>query len=184
MKSLTHFSPTTFEANGLRRASVAIVVHRRGGDLGIWVIRRAAGMREHPGQYALPGGRVEPGEDVIAAGLRELDEELGVGLTRDDVVGRLDDYVTRSGYVISSIICWAPGRRSVTINTAEVASVQFVSFIDLLASPRFVPDPESGRCAIEFPLFDVLIQAPTAALLFQFAEVVLRGRQTRVASFE
>lgn len=180
--ALRRFSPRSLGGNGLRRATVAIVVHRHGGEFGIWVIERAKGLRENPGQYALPGGRSEPGEDVIATGLRELAEETGVVLQRDDVMGRLDDYVTRTGYLISTIVCWVDGYPRAQPNPEEVASAYFVPLADLLVTPRFRPDPETGMRLIEFPLLGVVIHAPTGAVLHQFAEVVLRGRPTRVAT--
>lgn len=183
-RRLQRFSPMSLQRSGLRAATVTIAVNRRGSEYGIWLTRRPAGMRERPGQYVLPGGRVEPGEDRIAAGLRELDEELGVDLSRDHVLGRLDDYVTRSGYVISPIVCWAASGQTADPNPNEVASVHFVSFNELLVRPRFVRIPESDRLVIQFPLLGFLIHAPTGAVLYQFAEVVLRGRDTRVDGFE
>jgi len=183
-RCLQRFSPISLQRSGLRAATVTIAVSRRGSAYGIWLTRRAAGMREHPGQYVLPGGRVEQGEDPIAAGLRELGEELGVDLSRDDVLGRLDDYVTRSGYVISAIVCWAASAQTADPNPDEVASVHFVSFNELLVRPRFVRIPESDRPVIQLPLLGLLIHAPTGAVLYQFAEVVLQGRDTRVSGFE
>jgi 8-oxo-dGTP pyrophosphatase MutT (NUDIX family) len=178
--ALQHFSPRLLDGDGLRPATVAIVVQRRGEEFGIWVIERAQGLRRDPGQYALPGGRSEQGEDVIAAGLRELSEETGIVLQRHDVLGRLDDYVTRTGYLMSTIVCWSDGYAPVQPNPEEVAHAYFVPLPDLLVTPRFPTDPETARRLIEFPLLGVVIHAATGAVLYQFAEVVLRGRATRV----
>ncbi|MCA2252122.1 CoA pyrophosphatase [Mycobacterium intracellulare] len=180
--ALQRFSHWAFDGGGLRRATVVIVVHRRGEEFGIWIIERASGLRHAPGQYALPGGRSEPGEDVIATGLRELEEETGIVLGRQDVLGRLDDYVTRSDHLISTIVCWAESHPTIRPNPGEVARAYFVPLADLLVTPRFPRDPQTGLALIEFPLLGVIIHAATGALLYQFAEVVLRGRHTRVAA--
>ncbi|TMF19602.1 MAG: NUDIX domain-containing protein, partial [Chloroflexi bacterium] len=57
-------------------------------------------MRRHAGQMALPGGSLQIGEDAEDCALRELEEELGLTLTKDNVLGRLDDFDTRSGFTI------------------------------------------------------------------------------------
>ncbi|WP_319457063.1 MULTISPECIES: CoA pyrophosphatase [unclassified Mycobacterium] len=183
-RRLRGFAPLVAPADGLRAATVVIAVTEQNGQYGIWLTKRSAQMREHPGQYVLPGGRAEPGEDYVTAGLRELVEELGLSLTRDHVLGRLDDYVTKSGYVIAPIVCWAANGVDTQRNPDEVASVHFVSFAELLATPRFEAIQETDRRVIQFPLLGILINAPTGAVLYQFAEVVLRGRPTRVSGLE
>lgn len=181
---LRTFIPVQASTEGLRRATVVIALNRQHGQDGILLTRRSSGMREHPGQYVLPGGRAESGEDATAAGLRELAEELGVGLPGQDVLGRLDDYVTRSGYVITPIVCRMDEGHVVVANPSEVSSVHFVPFGDLLVAPRFVHIPQSIRPVIQLPLLGFLIHAPTGAILYQFTEVALRGRRTRVNGFE
>ncbi|GAA4615830.1 NUDIX hydrolase [Saccharopolyspora hordei] len=167
-----------------RPASVVVALASEDGTLGVWVTRRAATLRAHAGQFALPGGRVDPGEDVRSAGLRELREELGVTTAESDVLGRLDDYATRSGYVITPIVVWVGEAPRLAPNPAEVAGVDLVPLADLDVEPRFVRIPESDRPVIQLPLLDTLIHAPTAAVLHQFREVVLRDRHTRVADLE
>jgi 8-oxo-dGTP pyrophosphatase MutT (NUDIX family) len=70
------------------------------GGAAFLLCRRAARMNTHAGQWALPGGRLDPDETPIDAALRELDEELGLRLAHDDVIGLLDDYPTRSGLAL------------------------------------------------------------------------------------
>jgi mutator protein MutT len=65
--------------------------------------RRAQGLRRHGGQWAIPGGRLDAGETPEDAALRELREEVGVQATAPNVLGRLDDYPTRSGFVITPV---------------------------------------------------------------------------------
>lgn len=141
-------------------------------------------MRAHPGQWALPGGRLDEGETPIGAALREMEEEIGLRCVEKDVLGLLDDYATRSGYVITPVVVWAGKVCALAPNADEVASVHVVALSALDVEPRFVTIPESTAPVIQLPLFDDLLHAPTAAILHQFREVGLHGRATRVAHFE
>jgi 8-oxo-dGTP pyrophosphatase MutT (NUDIX family) len=184
VRRLDDFDHVTAPLNGARAAAVVVAVTSRDGEYGIWLTKRPSRMREHPGQFALPGGRIDPGEDYATAALRELHEELGVEVDRADVLGRLDDYVTRSGYVITPIVCWAGADRETNPNPGEVAHLFFIPMADLQITPRFIEIPESDRPVIQMPLVGSLIHAPTGAVMYQFAEVVLGGRATRVSEFE
>lgn len=141
-------------------------------------------MRAHPGQWALPGGRVDEAETPVAAALREMEEELGLCRGGQDVLGLLDDYPTRSGYVITPVVLWAGRIPVLTPNPEEVASVHIVRFSALDVEPRFVTIPESTAPVIQLPLLGELVHAPTAAILHQFREVGLHRRATRVAHLE
>jgi 8-oxo-dGTP pyrophosphatase MutT (NUDIX family) len=146
---------------------------------------RAAGLRAHRSQWALPGGRCDEGETPVTAALRELHEELGLELRHDDVLGVLDDYPTRSGYLITPVVVWATDSAGLSPNPAEVASVHRIA-LDAIAQPDafdFIAIPESTRRVIRFHHAGRLIHAPTAALIYQFREV-LEGRDTRVAELE
>lgn len=169
---------------GLRRAAVAIAVVDRPDGLGVLVTRRSAGLRAHAGQWSLPGGKAEPGETSAEAALRELHEELGVLLGQEDVLGVLDDYPTRSGYLISPVVVWLGEGRTLTIDTGEVASVHVLALSDLDVDPVLEASPDPGRTLLSLPVFGTQIYAPTAAVLFQFREVALHGRSTRVAHFD
>jgi 8-oxo-dGTP pyrophosphatase MutT (NUDIX family) len=146
---------------------------------------RAAGLRAHRSQWALPGGRCDEGETPVAAALRELHEELGLELGADDVLGLLDDYPTRSGYLITPVVVWAANSAAILPNPAEVASVHRIALdaIEQADAFDFVAIPESARRVIRFHHAGRLIHAPTAALIYQFREV-LEGRDTRVAELE
>ncbi len=178
------FQHRTVDVPGSAAAAVVLAVAEKDGRQGIWLCKRPPTMRRHAAQFALPGGRLDPGEDHITAGLRELDEELGVQLSPGSVLGTLDDYPTRSGFVITPIVCWAEEYQEPTPNPAEVAQLFFVTFQELAVEPRFLNIPQSDRPVIQLPIVESLVHAPTAAVIYQFAEVVLRDRQTRVDGFE
>ncbi|SEF95473.1 NUDIX domain-containing protein [Saccharopolyspora kobensis] len=181
---LSRFHTTHIPLHDRRAAAVTIALASEDGELGVWVTRRAATLRAHAGQFALPGGRLDPGEDAPRAALRELREELGVSAAEHDVLGRLDDYATRSGYVITPIVVWIGEAPPLAPNPAEVAGVDLVPLTDLDVAPRFVRIAESDRPVIQLPILDTLVHAPTAAVLHQFREVVLHDRHTRVADLE
>ncbi len=165
------------------RAAAAVAIALVGGDAFL-LTRRAETLRRHAGQWALPGGRTDPGESAPDAARRELAEELGLALGPDAVLGLLDDYATRSGFVITPVVLWADGADDLTPNPAEVGEVHRVPVADLDVEPRFLTIPESDAPVIRLPLFDGFLHAPTAAVLHQFREVVLHGRPTRVAHYE
>jgi 8-oxo-dGTP pyrophosphatase MutT (NUDIX family) len=180
--------PASEPAPALKRAAVAIaLVEARDGSSGtaLLLTLRAAGLRAHRGQWALPGGRCDQGETPVAAALRELHEELGLELKPADVLGLLDDYPTRSGYLITPVVVWAGKGASVSPNPAEVASVHRIALdaIERDDAFDFVAIPESTRRVIRLHHAGRFIHAPTAALIYQFREV-LAGRDTRVAELE
>lgn len=148
--------------------------------------RRAAGLRRHAGQWALPGGRTDPGEDAATAALRELEEEVGLRLAPEDVLGTLDDYVTQSGFVITPVIAWAGPVPSLTPNASEVAAVHRIRIREFMRAdaPLLEPSEVAGRQILRMPVGRSWIAAPTAAVLYQFREVCIAGRETRVAHFD
>jgi 8-oxo-dGTP pyrophosphatase MutT (NUDIX family) len=178
------FTRIPVELAGRRPAAVVVVVDESDNAPAVLLTRRTARLRAHPGQFALPGGRFDDGEDAVAAALRELREELGVVAGPEQVIGLLDDYATRSGYVITPVVLRMPGAQRLVPNPAEVAEVYRIPFRDLDVEPRYLRIPESDRPVIQLPLLGRLVHAPTAAVLFQFREVALHGRATRVGELE
>lgn len=175
------------DPGGLKRAAVAIVIAEgdEPGEAAFLLTRRTPKLRAHGGQWALPGGRVDPGETIEQTALRELHEELGVLASTDDILGTLDDYPTRSGYLIAPVVVWAPGVTLVP-NPAEVADAFRIGCGELFreGSPEILAIEESDRPIIRLPLPVATVNAPTAAVLFQFREVALAGRDTRVDHYE
>lgn len=156
------------------------------GGPAVLLTRRATRMRAHAGQWALPGGRLDANETPIDAARRELHEELDLQLPDSAVVGMLDDYPTRSGYVITPVVLWGGADPAMTPHPDEVASVHRVAFRELCRpdSPRFVSIPESDRPVVQVPIGGDLIHAPTGAVLLQFRRVAIEGTTERVADYE
>lgn len=148
--------------------------------------RRAAGLRRHAGQWALPGGRIDAGETPEQAALRELAEEVGLVLDASAVLGRLDDYATRSGYLITPVVVWAGRGDGVVPSAAEVASIHRIPVGELLRPDAPLLNQVRGapHPVLRMPVGDRWIAAPTAIFLFQFREVCLLGKHTRAAHFD
>jgi 8-oxo-dGTP pyrophosphatase MutT (NUDIX family) len=175
-------------APALKRAAVAIALVEASepeGGTALLLTLRAAGLRAHRGQWALPGGRCDDGESAVRAALRELHEELGLEIDEAQVLGLLDDYPTRSGYLITPVVVWVAASTAISPNPAEVASVHRITLegIEHASAFDFIAIPESDRRVIRYRHAGQFIHAPTAALIYQFREV-LAGRNTRVAELE
>ena len=100
------------------------------------------------------------------------------------MLGLLDDYPTRSGYVITPVVLWAGGAGTPVPNPDEVGELHCPALAEIDREPRFLTIPESDAPVIQVPLYDRFVHAPTGAVLHQFREVVLHGRATRVAHLE
>lgn len=156
------------------------------GGAAFFLCRRASRLSTHAAQWALPGGRLDPGETAVAAALRETDEELGLRLPETQVLGLLDDYATRSGYVITPVVVWGGGRLDPRPAPDEVVAAYRVGLHQLRRpdSPRYVTIAESPRPVVQIPLGNDLIHAPTGAVLLQLRWLGLEGRSDRVDGLE
>jgi 8-oxo-dGTP pyrophosphatase MutT (NUDIX family) len=183
------FPRIAHDGEGLKRAAVALTVVAAddgSGESAFLLTRRAAELRAHGGQWALPGGRCDPGESFEQTALRELEEELGLRLPPANILGLLDDYPTRSGYAITPVVAWLDDAGALRPNPHEVASVHYIRLdhIDGDDAVEFETIPESPRPVIRLKVIDGHnIHAPTAALIYQLRELVA-GRITRVAELE
>ncbi len=170
-----------------KSAAVAVVLcPDRQGDISFVLTRRASNLRRHPGQFALPGGRVDLGETIEEAAQRETLEEIGIRLTEADRLGRLDDFVTRSGFRISPVVflyCSCPTLR---LEQAEVRAAYLISLheLEVPETPTLRLIDESELPVLALPIRGTLVHAPTAAIIYQLFELLYRGRLVSVSHYE
>ena len=185
----------------LRRAAVAVVICdlAYGADVtglpaytehqntaALLLTKRSSRLRRHAGQWALPGGRVDHGETVEQTALREMHEEVGLQLTDTHIIGRLDDFATRSGYVMTPIVFWAGTLPALDLNEEEVDSAHRIPITEFARedAPMLSESSHSDAPVLRMPIGDTWIAAPTAAILLQFREVCMLGKHTRVSHFD
>lgn len=179
------FGHTTVpDSPGSRRAGVVLCVVEDAGVPSVILIKRAHRGR-NAGQWGLPGGRMDEGETPERAALRELHEELGLLVDPGEVIGRLDDFPAASGFAITPVVVAPADPGPLVPSPDEVASVHHVSLERLAAddTPRWVPQIGGGSLLQMRLRPDWVVHPPTGAMLWQFREVVLLGRQARVADF-
>ena len=198
---LGRFEQHSLSAPDSRRAAVALTLVEEGtGALlsgidaptawsrsaAVLLTRRSARLRNHPGQWALPGGSIDDDESPEQAALRELHEEVGLRLEESAILGRLDDFVTRSGFAITPVVLWAGEARELKPSASEVASIHRIPISEFMRADAPLLDPieDSDQPVLRMPVGMTWIAAPTAAFIYQFREVCIAGRTTRVAHFE
>ncbi|WP_162577174.1 NUDIX hydrolase [Variovorax sp. PBL-H6] len=198
---LRQFELQALSAPGSRRAAVALAIVEEGfgaalpgilapaawsGQAALLLTRRPSHMRNHASQWALPGGSIDGDETPEQAALRELHEEVGLQLGAATVLGRLDDFVTRSGFAITPIVVWAGAARDLVPSEAEVASIHRIPIAEFMRADAPLLDAidDSVHPVLRMPVGDTWIAAPTAAFLYQFRELCIAGRATRVAHYE
>jgi len=115
LRSDAHFAPPE-----VRPAAVLIAVTDR-PEPGVILTHRPPDMRAHPGQVAFPGGKLDPGEDAVAAALREAHEELGINTSNVRIIGASDRFVTATGYDVTPVLALVPPDLAIVPNPVEVA---------------------------------------------------------------
>lgn len=102
---------------------------------GVILTKRPETMRKHAGQVAFPGGRMDPSDaDLVAAALREAEEEVALPGTLVDLVGVTDPYCTITGYRVTPVLGVIPPDLDLFPNEAEVAAI-FEAPLDFLLDP-------------------------------------------------
>lgn len=185
--NLATFEQQEVQQPPTRRAAVVVALTSTpDGEPVFLLTKRSPKLNTHGGQWALPGGKLDPGETDEQAALRELDEELGLRLAPSAVLGGLDDYATRSGFVIAPLVAWAGADAQLEPDPSEVDFVVPVPLteLDREDSPRWVDLDDARGPVVQLPIGEHRIHAPTAAILYQFREVALHGRATRVSHFD
>lgn len=199
--NLKRFAIRIHDKKGFKQAAVAITIvdiqynpgiynipfyETWAGHSAIILTRRASNLRMHANQWALPGGQIDSGESPEKTALRELEEEVGLKLDEERIIGRLDDYSTRSGFTIKPVIVWGGPGTKLTANPEEVASIHRIPLAEFMRqdAPILQKIPDSDNPILMMPIGNGSIAAPTAALLFQFREVAILGRDSRVDHYE
>ena len=162
----------------LRAAAVLVPLVEREPELTVLLTERTAHLAAHAGQISFPGGAVEHEDsDDIAAALRETDEEIGVPRDRIDVIGRLDTYVTRTGFQVEPIVGLLRPPFALAPDVNEVADVFEVPL-------SFILDPANlqrhsrmfqgrRRYFYAYPFRDRYIWGATAGMLLNLREALM-----------
>ncbi len=199
--NLSDFDTATIEEHDLKAAAVAVIVcdlaygsgvsgmssyQTSQTDAALLLTKRSSKLRRHAGQWSLPGGRVDAGETLEETAIREVHEEINLKLNPDQIIGRLDDFETRSGFVMTPILFWAGKLENLTPNLDEVDSIHRIPVSEFLRedAPMLSDSDHGDAPVLRMPVGDTWIAAPTAAILLQFREVCVLGKQTRVAHFD
>ena len=119
-----------------RRAYVLIAIIEDGDGYGVLFSRRSQNLAAHSGQIAFPGGAVEQGESLEAAALRESEEEVGIPASRVEIIGRLDDLITNSGFLVAPFVGLIEGKIDYILQASEVDEVFEVPIHRLLAEDQ------------------------------------------------
>lgn len=129
-EKLSRESPRLTPFRGLKRAAVLVPIVRTADQSGLLYIKRSEEVQDHKGEVAFPGGQLEEGERPLDAALREAKEEIG--LEDIDVLGRLDDYVTVTGYHVVPFVVWVEHLRDIGPRTPETSETFVVPIGEFL----------------------------------------------------
>ena len=168
-----------FQAYELGRLRPAAVLVPLEPGRGVWLTRRSTRMPTHAGQVSFPGGKIEPFDaSVEAAALREAQEEIGLDPARTEIIGRLNDHVTGTGFHIAPVVALLPEKMELLPETEEVEELFALPFSDLL-NPDYPVRRRASWRGVErefwvWPHEDHVIWGATAEILRRLA-LRLRG---------
>jgi len=161
----------------LRPAAVLVPLIDRPEGMSVLLTLRTPHLSAHAGQIAFPGGRIEPGDaDAMAAALRETEEEIGLSRDHVAVIGRLDTYVTGTGFEITPVVGIVAVPFPLALDPIEVAEA-FEVPLDFILDPNnrrqmTRRQGERLRTFFAFPFGDRNIWGATAGILVNLAEVL------------
>jgi 8-oxo-dGTP pyrophosphatase MutT (NUDIX family) len=161
----------------LTPAAVLVAMVEREQRLSVLLTQRTAHLEHHPDQIALPGGRIDPGDsDAIAAALREAEEEIGLPASHVEVIGRLDTYITATGFEITPVVSLARvpfAERLDPFEVAELFEVPLSFIVDPANHERHTRELRGReRSYYVLPYENRYIWGATAAMLVNLAEVL------------
>ena len=168
-----------FSPAGRQLVEAAVLVLLVAGPDGWSVVltQRTAHLQAHAGQVSFPGGRMEPGDSTPeACALREAEEEIGLDGAVVELIGRLDTYVTRTGFRVTPVIGWCRGPMTYEKDPFEVAEVFEVPLSFFLDPGNVRRDTHvllgKQRIFYAFPYGDHYIWGATAGMLMNLREAL------------
>jgi len=160
-----------------RPSAVLCPLFEEDGAARVILTRRSSALRSHTGQVSFPGGRLDEGEEPVAAALREATEEIGLDPTVCEILGELSPLVTiSSGAAITPFVGALPGRPKLFPNPAEVDRVFDVALSDLVHADVYHeevwPMPGGNRSMYVFELDGDTVWGATARMLTELLDLV------------
>lgn len=180
-------SPRKLEIDGFRRASVLVPLLYGPDGVELLFTVRAARLKSHAGEIAFPGGRLDPGETHVEAALRETEEEVGLSVGPEQVLGRLSDHPSPAGYVATPYVAQVPWPQELTLNPAEVDAVFTVPLAELAAiepQTRVAELARYRRLLYSYPWGEYLIWGFTGNVVRDLLEVLAGDEATERDPFD
>jgi 8-oxo-dGTP pyrophosphatase MutT (NUDIX family) len=165
---------------GSRPAAVAALLYERSGELCVPFVLRRPDLPDHPGQVALPGGTVKPGEDAWTAAAREVEEEIGVPAAELLPLGAGPPlYAAVSNFCVVPFVAWLPSEAPRFVAQASELDAVLEVPLSLLVDPAAWRDGEA-RPGRHLPFQDALIWGLTARILDDLLPPIERALRTEL----
>lgn len=171
---LAAFRPHQLVIPGFRPASVLVPLLDGPDGLELLFTVRASRLRSHGGEVSFPGGRVEPGESHVEAALRETQEEVGLAVAPEQVIGRLSDHPSPARYVAVPVVAVVPWPQELDLNPGEVAEAFTVPVAELAATEPGTREAsllQYRRLLYSYPWGDHVIWGFTGNVVRELLEV-------------